>query len=319
MKKISVIVPVHNEALGIDWFYDELKRETSKLKLAFEYIFVDDGSSDESLQHLQAIAKKDKAVRVITFSRNFGKEAAVSAGITHCTGDCAITLDADGQHPPRMISTFVNKWEDGAQVVIGLRTQNQGEGFVKKYGSKLYYKIMGSILKEDVVSGSTDFRLIDREVIEQFAKLTEKNRMTRYLIDWLGYNKVYLPFQADERHAGKASYSFPKLVQLAVNGVTSQSFLPLRLSGYIGVILMSLALLGLLTAVVDMFILGDPLSLGATATAYLVLTILFFVGLILWCQGLLALYIENIHHETRNRPLYIINEAQSTFRSSQKR
>lgn len=312
MKSISLVIPVYNESQGIEWLYEQIKTITKSLPYYSNIIFVNDGSTDSTLSVLHKIASADNEVSVIALSRNFGKEAALSAGIISAKGDCVITLDADGQHPPKLIPELIDAWEKGAKVVVGIRSTNQGEGIVKKWGSKLYYLLLSSVSKESATPGSTDFRLLDKVVVAAFRNLEEHNRMTRYLIDWLGFKRDYIEFDAEERHAGNATYKFSSLVKLALNGVISQSFLPLRLTGYIGVILMTIAPLGVILILVNR-LLGDPLLWGVTNAALLSLALLFFIGLILGCQGLLALYIESIHNDTRRRPLYIIDPSESVI------
>lgn len=308
---LSIVVPTYNEASGITHFYTKLKSVLPK-KYKYELLFVNDGSTDSTLNKIRSIQKDDKAVRVISFSRNFGKEIATSAGIIESQGEAVIILDADGQHPVELINEFIKRWEAGAQVVIGVRAANQNEGFVKRYGSKLFYKLFNLMTHERIVPGSTDYRLIDRQVKREFSRLNEHGRITRALIDWLGFKKEYVTFVANAREFGEASYSTSKLFRLAINSFVSLTSFPLYASGYLGMLITVLSLLTGLFIVVEQYILGDPMSLNITGAAALGIFIVFLVGIILACQGLVAMYISRIYEEAKNRPLYIIDDDTSS-------
>jgi len=302
---ITIIVPVYNEASSLPHFYADLSRQIRKVRHRFELIFVDDGSADNSISILRQVALKDKRVRLIEFARNFGKEIAVSAGLHAAKGDAAIILDADLQHPPKLMPKFIKAWEKGAEVVVGIRRQSSSDGAVKRYGSWLFYRILGRISSTAVTPNATDFRLLDRCAIDAFNQFTEHGRMTRGLIDWLGFKRAYIRFIAPQRMHGQAAYSVRKLFTLAINSFTSHSLLPLKLAGYLGTfIIVSAGLLGLFFYV-ERYIMGDPYSLHISGTAMLATLILFLVGIMLACLGLVALYIARIHEEVINRPLYI--------------
>lgn len=221
-------------------------------------------------------------------------------------------LDADGQHPVELLPKFFTKWEEGYQVVVGVRKANIGEGYIKRYGSKVFYKILNSLTNGNTVPGSTDFRLIDRRVADEFNKLTERGRITRGLIDWLGFKRAYINFNANEREDSKASYTFSKLIRLALHAFVSQSTKPLMAVGVLGIIVSATSLVFGLFLLTEQFILNDPLEFSITGTAYLAVFISFLVGTVLACQGLLALYIESIHLESQNRPLYIISDSKES-------
>lgn len=310
MKKlISVVVPSFNEEENIAWFNGQLADVLKNSSYNFEVIYVNDGSSDNTLNELKALAEQEKSVTYISFSRNFGKEAATTAGIHAAKGDAVIMLDSDGQHPPKLIPDMINLWEAGAQVVIGVRKSNVGEGFIKKYGSKFFYKILNSLTNNNTVPGSTDFRLIDRRVATEFNRFTERGRITRGLIDWLGFKREYFYFEAPERHAGTAAYSVGKLVKLAFHAFVSQSTKPLQAVGLLGLFVMALSFFTGIAVLLEKFAFNDSLGLAISGTAILAIFLSFLVGLVLACQGLLALYVESIHNETQNRPLYIIDES----------
>ncbi len=302
-KLISIIVPVYNEEKNIPLFYEKIQAVLNKLSYECELIFINDGSRDKSLAELEKISMEDGRVRVIDFSRNFGKEVAVTAGINQCAGNACVILDADLQHPIEKISEFIKKWENGAEVVVGVREKNKGEGLVKKIGSYFFYKMINQISDMEIITRATDFRLLDRVVIDEFNKLTEKNRMTRALIDWLGFRREYIYFEANERIHGTPSYSFLKLMRLAFNSMISFSFFPLKLAGYLGIIITVFsALLGIFMFITNYI----TRSLNFSGSAILAVIILFLIGIVLICLGFIALYIANIHTEVSGRPMYII-------------
>ena len=309
-KLISVIIPTYNEEMNIPLIYKEIKEVFLLLmdKYEYEIIFVDDGSADNSVEVLEKLANLDNKVKYLEFSRNFNKEIATSAGIHHSKGDAVIMIDADLQHPVELIPEFIKKWEDGADIVIGIRTKNKGEGFIKKIGSYLFYKIMNLISDTKIIPQATDFRLIDKKVIKEFNRLTEKTRITRGLIDWLGFKKDFIYFKAKERYNGKAKYNNLKLAKLALSAVISQSLFPLRFGGYLGIFISFFSgILGLFI-LIEKYILNDPFDMNFSGPAILAVIILFLVGIILSCLGLMALYIGNIQKEVANRPMYIIRK-----------
>jgi dolichol-phosphate mannosyltransferase len=306
-KLVSIVIPVYNEDSNIVWFFGKLQKQfLDSSEYDFETIFVDDGSSDKSSSLIKQLSKKDRRVRYIQFSRNFGKEAATSAGLEAAKGDAAIMIDADGQHPVDLIKDFLDRWKDGYDVVVGVRKENTKEGLVKRYGSKIFNKLLNSVTGGATVVGSTDFRLIDKKILEELSKLTERNRITRGLIDWLGFKRAYVEFVAPARHSGKAAYGFKKLVKLALHAFVSQTTKPLQVAGLLGFLVTIVSSLIAIFLVFEKYAFNDPLSLDVTGTAILALFISFLVGLVLICQWLLALYVESIHNETQNRPLYII-------------
>lgn len=305
---LSVIIPVHNEESNLLWHHKKVTKHLQSLGISYEIIYINDGSTDSSLSILKEIHAEDPTSRYLSFSRNFGKEPATSAGLHAARGEAAIMIDADGQHPIEQVEEFLTQWRAGNKVVVGIRTANTNEGAVKRYGSKLFNKAINTLTENNTPQGSTDFRLLDRQVIDEFCKLEEHNRITRGLIDWLGFQRSYVYFIAPERHAGQASYSVRKLVQLAVHALVSQTTKPLQFTGYLGAFVMAMSIIVGIFLLVEAFVLGDPLKLGVTASGLLALFISFLVGVVLTCQWLLALYIENIHNETQGRPLYIVSE-----------
>lgn len=304
-KKISIVVPVYNEEQNVTAFYQRLKHVLSSVAYDFEILFINDASTDSSQETLERISASDPIVRVIEFVRNFGKEIATTAGIHECRGDACILIDADLQHPVELIPEFIQRWERGAEVVVGIRQSNRGEGLVKRIGSWMFYKIMNTIAHTKLTPNATDYRLLDREVIEAFKRFTEQNRITRGLIDWLGYRRDYVHFVANERTRGEASYSFIKLFRLAMNSFVSLSLFPLRLAGYLGIIITLLA--GMMGSVIFItkYVFVTQWGASISGSAILAVIIVFLVGIVLMSLGLIALYIANIHNEIIDRPMYV--------------
>jgi polyisoprenyl-phosphate glycosyltransferase len=302
---ISIVVPIYNEALNVPVLVAQLGKEADNLAYDFEFVLVDDGSRDESVAVVRELIAREPRIRLIEFARNFGKEPAVAAGIHAAKGDGVIIMDADLQHPPSLLPHFIEKWENGADVVIGVRKYSKKESWFKKTASNWFYKIMQRIAHTQITPHATDYRLLDRCVVDEFNALTEHNRINRGLIDWLGFHRDYVHFVAPLRLHGEASYTFKKLVALAINSFTAYSMLPLRLAGYMGVMILLVSAPAIIFIVIEKHIMDDPFGLHITGAATLAVILLFLVGVILACLGLVALYIAHIHAEVVNRPLYI--------------
>lgn len=306
-KLISIVIPVYNEAANLPLLYKELLRHTHRLPYRFEVIFVDDGSRDDSARIIRGFEDGDPDVRAVELARNFGKEAAVSAGLHAARGDAAIVMDADLQMPPRLLGDFLAEWEDGADIVVGVFS-SRSMSIVRRFGASIFYRIMGTIGDSKITPHATDYRLLDRQVLDVFKKLTEHNRITRGMIDWLGFKRAYVPFEQESRRHGKPTYSMSKLIALAMNSFTSYSLVPLKIAGYLGIIILSLSIPAGLFMYIERYVLGDPMQLLISGTDMLAIMIVFLVGVVLACIGLISLYIANIHAEVVNRPLYVVRE-----------
>jgi polyisoprenyl-phosphate glycosyltransferase len=308
-KLISIIVPLYNEEKNISLLYGAItdlwaKKMSSLYDL--EIVFVNDGSRDGSSAEVEKLAVSDGRVRLIEFSRNFGKEVATSAGLQHAQGDAAIMIDADLQHPVAVMPELIAKWEAGADMVIGVRTRTKGNDLLRKLGSGLFYRILNQIGEVQIVPNATDYRIIDRCVLDEFNRFTERGRITRGLLDWLGFTKDYVYFEADERHHGQPAYNKLKLLKLAMSTFVAHSLLPLKLAGYLGLfIVLTSGPLGAFIFVVKYF-MGNFLNFSGPAI--LAVINLFLVGITLSSLGIIALYIGQIHSEVTNRPLYVIKK-----------
>ena len=312
-KLISIVIPVCNEEKGIKKFLDErLLAAVEKIKgYNFELVLVNDGSKDKTLDILHEYADKNKNFKVVSLVRNFGKEMALSAGLRYAVGDAVLTIDSDGQQPPERIEDFIKAWEDGAEIVTGVRDHYTKHGLIPKLGSKLFYKLLRLMGNKTTVPGSTDFRLMDRIVVDEFNSLTEHNRITRGLVDWMGYDKKDIYYTYGERMAGNPSYNFKKLFNLAIDSFVSMSTTPLVIFGYLGLFITFGSFVLGMFCIINQYVLGDPLHLYWNGAVQMAIFITFLVGLVLISQSITALYISHIHAETQNRPLFIVSKKHS--------
>ena len=309
---ISIIIPMYNEASNLQPLYNELKLCIARLtKYRFEIIFVDDGSKDESAKVARRLARRDRRLRVLELSRNFGKEPAMTAGLHAATGDAALIMDADLQMPPRLMGKFIERWERGDEVVIGVFGTRKTSK-LHALGSHWFYRIMQQISNTEVIPHETDYRLMDRKVINEYNRLTERNRITRGLVDWLGFRRSVIPFEQAPRLNGQPAYTYRKLIGLAINSFTAESLMPLKLAGYLGLFILLLAIPTGSIMTIDRVLYHWPIR----GTAFLAILIVALVGVVLACLGLISLYIGRIHAEASNRPLYVLRD---DFRAGRRR
>ena len=306
MKTISFVIPVYQEQDNLVIMYEALQNMMKEQSDQYDWdvIFVNDGSPDGSGEILEELSQKESRCRVIELSRNFGKEIALSAGVDYASGDAVIFLDADLQHPPDRITDMLRCWEDGYEVVEMVRTYTVGEPWLRRLGSTLFYKILKLLSSTDILAKTTDFRLLDRKVVQALRRVEERQRMFRGIVDWLGFRKVRLDFEAPARQYGTPVYSYGKLLNLALNSFISYSSLPLKLIGVlgIGITVISGLVLFLMTAVT---LIADEYW-NITPVAFIVVSNLVFTGVTLSALGLMSLYLSKIYSEVQNRPLYTI-------------
>lgn len=309
-KTISIVIPVYNEAAGITKFLDgELAPVLSSIPYQAELILVNDGSTDRTIDRIKSCQILQQfPVKVISFSRNFGKEIALSAGLQAAKGDAVIMIDADGQHPVDAIVKMLTKWEEGYDVVTAVRGANTTK---HRLASKLYYKMMRMSGNKTIIPGALDFRLMDRAVVDEFNKFTEHNRLTRGLIDWLGFKSTHINVKTKDRIDGHPTYSVGKLIALAGDSMISTSRTPLVIFGYIGIFITIASVIFGLFILIQQYILGDPLHLDWSGAVAMSVFISFLIGLVLISQSLTALYISQIHSEAKSRPLYIVDRKNS--------
>jgi len=304
-KSISIVIPMYNESASLPHLYKALLEACKPINYDFEFILVDDGSRDNTVEIIRQLIAEDSRIRLIELSRNFGKEPAVAAGVHAAKGDAVVIMDADLQHPPKLLPEFIAKWEAGADLVIGVRKYTKEESWFKKAASAWFYRIMQRIAHTQITPHATDFRLLDRCVVKEFNAMTEHNRINRGLIDWLGFHREYVHFVAPLRAHGEAAYTLSRLFALAMNSFTAYSLLPLRLAGYLGVTILMVSGPAIVFILVEKYAMHDPWGMHFSGPAILATILLCMVGVILACLGLVALYIAHIHAEVIARPLYI--------------
>lgn len=300
----SIVVPVYNEELVIKESYIRLSNVMDKTKENYEIIFVNDGSSDKSKEQLQRICEVDKNVKLIDFSRNFGHQAAITAGMELSSGEAVVVIDADLQDPPEVILQMIEKWKEGYYVVYGRRTKREGETFFKKVTSKMYYRLLKSMSDIDIPVDTGDFRLIDRKVCNQLMALPEKNRYVRGLISWIGYEQTYVEFIREERFAGETKYSMKKMIKLAMDGITSFSYKPFKVMEYSGAVMTMIGFVMLLIQIIKNMI--NTISIF-TMNVGISFNFLMFAIIIL-NLGIFGQYVGRITDEVKNRPTYIIED-----------
>ena len=305
MKKIDIVVPCYNESENIRPLYQAIKDVFTKELPDYDFnlLLVNDGSKDSSLSVLQQLAKEDERVKYLSFSRNFGHQLAVKAGLDHAFAPAVISMDADLQHPPTLIPTLVRKWEEGAQVVATLRTYPAEISKKKRKSSQQFYKLLNLLSDIEIKEGSADFRLLDQAVVEVIRQMKENEPFLRGMVPWVGFNQVYVPYTAQARHSGETKYTIKKMFQLALSGVTSFSVKPLYFAVFLGFFFSLLSVL-YVPYVIYSFLNGSEIS----GWASLIMTIVFFGGLQLIILGIIGVYIGKIFTQTKERPAYIIQE-----------
>ncbi len=304
MKKVSIIVPCYNESQALPLFYEELKKHLPK-SYEYEIILVNDGSNDDTLQIIKNIATANSSVHFISLSRNFGHQNALKAGFDLATGDCAICLDSDLQHPPNLIPDLLEKWEQGYESVITKRIDHESISFFKKTTSKLFYRLTNRFSEVKLEDGVADFRLLDRIVLNALKNFSENQIFLRAVIQWLGFKQITIEYQAAERVAGTSKYTLRKMFSLALSGISAFSIKPLRFSIYLGLTIAVLAFLyGMYALGVNIF--TDRAIPGWTS---IVMSVLFIGGLNLLMLGIIGEYLGKMFIENKKRPNYIIAES----------
>lgn len=306
MKKISVIVPMYYEEKVAEECYKRLTACLQKLTdYTYEIIIIDDGSKDKTLEILENIASKDDKVKVISFSRNFGHQAAVTAGLKHVSGDAIIVIDADLQDPPELIPQMIQLWEQGNEIIYAKRKKRKGESPFKLLSAKLFYQILNALSDTEIPKDTGDFRLVDRKVVDTINNMPEHNKFLRGLFSWVGYKQIPFEYEREERFAGKTKYPLRKMLKLASDGIISFSTKPLKLVGLLGFISIVISILILIYALLSYFLKLNQLSAGWTS---LMVAITFFAGVQLLSIWIMSEYIGRIYDETKQRPQFIINK-----------
>ena len=301
----SVVIPIYNEEEVLRVCYTRLKEVMDKSEGLYELIFVNDGSHDSSLQILKDICKNDKNIRVISLSRNFGHQNAITAGMDYAKGNAVVVIDADLQDPPEVILQMIDKWKEGYHVVYGKRKKREGETFFKKVSAKIYYRLLSRLTNVDIPVDTGDFRLIDRAVCDNLKNLEEKNRYIRGLVSWVGFNQTYIEYDRAERYAGETKYPLKKMIKFGVDGITSFSYKPLKFAANIGFLISIGSFLNIIYIFYQSLVLDTTVEGWASTMS----VILFTQGIVLMMLGLMGEYIGRIFQEVKGRPIYLVQEA----------
>ena len=305
MKKISILIPAYDEEESITYLYERLKKVIDNIEgYEFEILFINDGSKDRTLELIKEFREEDNRVCYVDFARNFGKETAMIAGFDYSTGDAVIVMDADLQDPPELIPQMIKYWEDGYDDVYAKRRSRKGETFLKRLTSKMYYKVLQALTKVEIQKDTGDFRLLDRRCVNALKKMRETGRNSKSMFSWIGYNKKAILYDRDPRIAGKTKWNYAKLINLAIDGITSFTTSPLRLSTFIAIPTF-LALI-----IYFIYVIIKCIRFGIVIEAFqaIILLVLFFSGIQILLFGIVGEYLGRIFNETKNRPLYLVKE-----------
>jgi polyisoprenyl-phosphate glycosyltransferase len=302
---ISIVVPCLNEQEVLRDTNRRLVAVLERLPQKFELIYVDDGSSDGTPEILRELQSFDERIRVVRFSRNFGHQMAITAGLEHASGDAVAIIDADLQDPPEVIADFVAKWMDGFDVVYGVRTEREGETAFKLWTAKLFYRLIGKLSDTEIPLDTGDFRLMGRRVVDALLAMPERDRFVRGMVSWLGFSQAAVPYRRAARTAGVTKFSVFKMMRFATDGIVSFSILPLRLATWVGFAASGIAILGILITVIERLMGVEGLVKG---WASILVAVLFIGGVQLICMGIIGEYIGRIYGETKRRPLYVVRE-----------
>lgn len=304
---LTVVVPVYFEESVIEAFYQRAVQALAPLSPEFdlEFIFVNDGSTDRTLEMLLSLREEDQRVKIINFSRNFGHQIAVTAGLDHAKGDVVVVIDADLQDPPEVILEMLEKWRNGYKVVYGVRSERKGESAFKLWSARLFYRIMGRLSDIPIPLDTGDFRLMDRIVVEELRKMPEESRYIRGMVSWVGFRQCGHGYVRDARYAGKTKYTLKKMIRFAFNGITSFSEKPLILAGWMG---MMATLAGL--SYLIFILIGKMLNPSSVVSGWASLMgiVIFFGGVQLLSLGIIGQYIGRIYREVKKRPLYVLDQ-----------
>lgn len=301
---ISIIIPAYNEAGNIELLYDKLNTVLTAIGDSFEIIFVNDGSKDNTLSVLKTLSHKQKQLHYINFSKNFGHQAALKAGIDHARGNCIISMDADLQHPPHIVKEMIEYWKQGYDVVYTQRTGDKNISLLKKITSRFFYSLLRKISDVEIEEGTADFRLLDRKVADVIKKSNDSFLFIRGLVPWMGFNQKKIVYVPDNRHSGNTKYTLKKMMSFAINGITSFSIKPLRFATFMGIIISLMAFTYGIYAILVYFIDSRVIS----GWASLLTSVLFIGGIQLIIMGIIGEYIGKIYMQLKNRPFYIVKE-----------
>ncbi len=301
--QLSIVVPVYNEAANLEVLYSALIDVLENANRSYEVIFIDDGSSDETFQVVRSLHERNRHVRGFSFSRNFGHQVALYAGLAQAKGDIVISMDGDMQHPPSMIAQLLHKYEEGYDIVNTKRIDAESTGLFKRLSSRWYYGMLNALSDVPIEPAAADFRLMNRKAVDALNRLPETHRFTRGLVGWMGFKQAIVPYKAANRHAGASKYTFFKMLRFGLDGIVSFSVKPLRIAFYTGMLVSVAALMYAIYAIIQHF-------LGATVEGWtsILVSVLFIGGVTLLSLGVIGEYIARIFNEVRRRPMYFFKD-----------
>lgn len=302
--EISAIIPSYNEQDNVGLMYERMTKTLSKISPDYEIIYINDCSKDQTLLRIKELAAKDTHVKYLSFSRNFGHQIAVSAGLDYCSGKAVVIIDGDLQDPPELIEQMYEKYKEGYKVVYARRTSREGETWFKKATAKIFYRLLASMTSIDIPVDVGDFRLIDQVIVKHLRNMPEKSKYIRGQISWIGYKQTFVNYHRDARIYGKTNYPLRKMLRFALDGITAFSDKPLKIASGLGIVAAIVSLLALVYALVAHFCFNSTIT-GWTS---LILSVLFIGGVQLITIGIIGEYIARINNDVRNRPLYILEE-----------
>ncbi len=317
MKLVSIVVPCYNEQEVLPMFYDEITKVTDGMsakwpELEFEYLFINDGSKDNTLPILRSLADRDKRVRYISFSRNFGKESGMYAGLKNSRGDYIVVMDADLQHPPSFLPEMYSYVKDGEyDCATTRRVSRKGESKIRSWFARKFYKIMNKISQTEIVDGAQDFRFMSRQMVDAILDMSEYNRFSKGIFSWVGFSTRYIEYENVERPAGTSSWSFWGLFKYSLEGIMAFSTAPLAISSLLGIISCIIAFILMIVNVIKTLAFGEDVA-GYPTT---ICVIFLLSGLQLFCTGILGQYLSKTYLETKHRPIYIAKETDELYRS----
>lgn len=302
--KLSVVVPLYNEELNIDYLFERLRSVLSHLNMTYEIVCINDGSRDNTLDCLIEYHHQDPRIKVINLSRNYGKEIALSAGLDYALGEAVVPIDADLQDPPELIEELVAKWREGYDVVYATRRTRQGESWLKRFTANAFYRVIDSISRVPIPRDTGDFRLLDRRVVDALKKMPERNRFMKGLFAWVGFKQTSVMFDRPSRHQGETTWNYWRLWNFALDGITSFSFLPLKIWSYIGL------LVAIPSFFYASFLVLRTIIFGTQVAGYasIMVAVLFLGGVQLVSLGVIGEYLGRIYDEVKGRPLYLVRE-----------
>lgn len=299
---LSVIIPCYNEEANVQKLYTRLSGVMANLGKTYELIFINDGSRDRTMELIRELAAQDDRVRFICFSRNFGHQIAVTAGLDACIGQRIVIIDADLQDPPELIGDMMRKMDEGFEVVYARRRSRKGESWLKKATARTFYRLLARITQVEIPVDTGDFRIIDRKIVDVLKRMPEQNKFLRGQISWAGFRQTFVEYDRDERLGGVTGYTYKKMIRFAMDGITSFSDFPLRFATYAGFLVSGLAFLVIIYALISYFVLGDTVR-GWTS---MLVSVMFIGGIQLVAIGIIGEYISRLSANVRNRPLYVV-------------